>query len=159
MNTGRHKMETESETHKKFVTQLPGNLISNIVYFLLHVVIGILLVPYFISTLGIAAYGLIPLVSALTGYVAIVIQSLDTTVSRYLTIDLQKSDYAAANRTFNTAFFGRTEFGQNCVALRVSFFFLNLHRPSPLRMRDTRHNICAFNRRFIFIRNQDREFA
>ncbi len=99
-------METESETHKRFVTQLPGNLISNIAYFLVHVVIGILLVPYFISTLGIAAYGLIPLVSALTGYVAIVIQSLDTTVSRYLTIDLQKSDYAAANRTFNTAFFG-----------------------------------------------------
>lgn len=99
-------METESETKQRFAAQLPGNLIANITYFLLHIVIGILLVPYFISTLGIAAYGLIPLASAVTGYVAIVIQSLDTTVSRYLTIDLQKPDYASANRTFNTAFFG-----------------------------------------------------
>jgi O-antigen/teichoic acid export membrane protein len=99
-------METKSEIKKSFAAQLPGNLISNIAYFLVHVVIGILLVPYFISTLGIAAYGLIPLVSAIMGYVAIVIQSLDTTLSRYLTIDLQRADYARANQTFNTAFFG-----------------------------------------------------
>jgi membrane protein EpsK len=99
-------METKSETTQSFAARLPGNLISNIAYFLVHVVVGILLVPYFISTLGIAAYGLIPLVSAVMGYVAIVIQSLDTTVSRYLTIDLQRMDYAEANRTFNTAFFG-----------------------------------------------------
>jgi O-antigen/teichoic acid export membrane protein len=99
-------METASETNKRFATQLPGNLISNIAYFLLHIAIGILLVPYFISSLGIAAYGLIPLVSAVMGYVAVVIQSLDTSVSRFLTIDLQKNDYRAANQTFNTAFFG-----------------------------------------------------
>jgi membrane protein EpsK len=99
-------MESESETKQRFASQLPGNLIANITYFLLHIIIGILLVPYFITTLGIAAYGLIPLASAVTGYVAIVIQSLDTTVSRYLTIDLQKTDYTSANRTFNTAFFG-----------------------------------------------------
>jgi O-antigen/teichoic acid export membrane protein len=99
-------METESETNKRFATQLPGNLISNIAYFLVHVALGILLVPYFISTLGIAAYGLIPLTGAVMGYVSLVVQSLNTTVSRFLTIDIQKADYTAANRTFNTAFFG-----------------------------------------------------
>jgi O-antigen/teichoic acid export membrane protein len=99
-------METESETTKRFAAQLPRNLIANIAYFLVNVVIGILLVPYFISTLGVAAYGLIPLASAVTGYVAIVVQSLDSSVARFLTIDLQKHDYRAANRTFNTAFFG-----------------------------------------------------
>jgi O-antigen/teichoic acid export membrane protein len=99
-------METELETKRRFTAQLPGNLISNIVYFLVSIAIGILLVPYFISTLGIAAYGLIPLASSITGYVAIVVQSLNSTVSRFLTIDLQKNDYWAANRTFNTAFYG-----------------------------------------------------
>ncbi len=99
-------METESETTKRFAAQLPGNLLFNIAYFLVCVAIGILLVPYFISTLGIAAYGLIPLATSVTGYIAIIVQSLNSSVSRFLTIDLQKNDYVAANRTFNTAFFG-----------------------------------------------------
>ncbi len=99
-------METESETTRRFAAQLPKNLLFNIAYFLVSVSIGILLVPYFISTLGVAAYGLIPLASSVMGYVAIVVQSLNSSVSRFLTIDLQKNDYVAANRTFNTAFFG-----------------------------------------------------
>ena len=97
---------SEHSTHDGFREQFPKNLFANIAFFLISILIGILLVPYFIDTLGITAYGLIPLVSAVTGYVAIVVQSLNTTVSRYLTIDLQRHDYPAANRTFNTAFFG-----------------------------------------------------
>ena len=99
-------METESETDLRFAAQLPGNLISNIAYFLVSVVISILLVPYYITTLGVAAYGLIPLAGSIIGYVAIVVTSLNGTVSRYLTVDIQRNDFAAANRTFNTAFFG-----------------------------------------------------
>ncbi|MDV4343090.1 oligosaccharide flippase family protein [Methanoculleus sp. YWC-01] len=88
--------------------QLPRNLAANIAYFLVNVVIGVLLVPYFINTLGVAAYGLIPLATSITGYVAIVVQSLNTSVSRFLTVDLQREDYTTANKTFNTALFGLT---------------------------------------------------
>ncbi len=95
-------------TGQRFTSQLPINIIANVVYFLINIVIGIFLVPYFISTLGVAAYGLIPLVTSITGYVAIVIQSLNTAVSRYLTVDLQRGDYGAANKTFNTAVFALT---------------------------------------------------
>lgn len=94
------------QTHRSFASQLPHNLAANLAYFLVNVAIGILLVPYFISTLGVAAYGLIPLATSITGYVAIVVQSLNTSVSRFLTVDLQRGDYAAANKTFNTALFG-----------------------------------------------------
>jgi len=93
---------------RSFADQLPRNLLANFVYFLVSVVIGILLVPYFVSNLGVAAYGLIPLATSITGYVAIIVQSLNAVVSRFLTLDLQREDYAAANRTFNTAFFGLT---------------------------------------------------
>jgi O-antigen/teichoic acid export membrane protein len=64
--------------------QLPRNLAANIAYFLVNIVIGVLLVPYFINTLGVAAYGLIPLATSIIGYVAIVVQSLNTSVSRFL---------------------------------------------------------------------------
>ncbi len=86
--------------------QLPRNLAGNIAYFLVNLIIGLLLVPYFISTLGVAAYGIIPLATSLNGYVGLLTQSLNTAVSRYLTVDLQREDYTIANKTFNTAFFG-----------------------------------------------------
>ncbi|WP_292407980.1 MULTISPECIES: oligosaccharide flippase family protein [unclassified Methanoculleus] len=101
-------MQGENGTNQRRAAQLPRNLAANIAYFLANVAIGILLVPYFVSTLGVAAYGLIPLATSVTGYVAIVVQSLNTTVSRFLTVDLQREDYATANKTFNTALFGLT---------------------------------------------------
>ena len=99
-------MPSYSETNKTLAAQLPKNVLANISYFAINIVIGLLLVPYFISTLGVAAYGLIPLATSITGYVGIVVQSLNSSVSRFLTIDLQREDYAAANKTFNTAILG-----------------------------------------------------
>lgn len=71
------------QTTRGFAAQLPRNLAANIAYFLVNIVIGVLLVPYFIDTLGVAAYGLIPLATSITGYVAIVVQSLNTAVTRF----------------------------------------------------------------------------
>ncbi len=99
-------MKNDLKTTRSFKEQLPHNLIGNIGWFLANLIIGLLLVPYFINTLGVAAYGLIPLATSITGYVAIVADSLNTSVSRYLTVDLQRRDFAAANRTFNTSLFG-----------------------------------------------------
>jgi len=99
-------LSDDALTQTGFAAQFPKNLIANIAYILVNLIIGILLVPYFISTLRVAAYGIIPLATSLTGYVAIVVQSLNAAISRYLTVDLQQENYSAANRTFNTAFFG-----------------------------------------------------
>ncbi len=99
-------MSDNNASFRSFADQLPRNLLANIIFFLANVVIGLLLVPYFVSKLGVAAYGLIPLATSITGYVAIVVQSLNIAVSRFLTVDLQREDYTAANRTFNTALFG-----------------------------------------------------
>lgn len=97
-----------STINHHFSTQLPRNLAGNISFFLVNLIIGLFLVPYFISTLGVAAYGIIPLASSLNGYVGLLTQSLNTSVSRFLTVDLQRQDYSGANRTFNTALFGIT---------------------------------------------------
>jgi len=90
----------------KFTQRLSKNVLSNIVYFVISIIIGLKLVPYFVGTLGLAAYGLIPLATSVTSYVTLVIDSLNTSISRFLTIDLQRSDLARANQTFNTALFG-----------------------------------------------------
>ena len=95
-----------TENQETFSKQVPKNLIANVLYFILNVLIGLFLVPYFIDKLGVASYGLIPLATSLTSYVNLVTQSLNSSVSRYLTIDLQKRDYKKANITFNTSLFG-----------------------------------------------------
>jgi len=91
---------------KSFAKQLPRNLISNIIFFIINIIIGLFLVPYFIDTLGVASYGIIPLATSITSYVGLVAQSLNTSVSRYLTVDLQRGDFKKANITFNTSLFG-----------------------------------------------------
>lgn len=81
-------------------------MLSNVAYFAISIIVGLGLVPYFVDTLGLAAYGLIPLATSITGYVTLIIDSLNTSISRFLTIDLQRSDITRANQTFNTALFG-----------------------------------------------------
>lgn len=90
----------------KFTQRFSANVLSNLAYFVVSVIIGLGLVPYFVDTLGLAAYGLIPLATSITSYVTLVIDSLNTSISRFLTIDLQRSDILHANQTFNTALFG-----------------------------------------------------
>jgi O-antigen/teichoic acid export membrane protein len=100
------KKVSELAIHDGFKEQLPKNLFANVANFLVSIIIGIFLVPYFIDTLGIAAYGLIPLATSLMSYVTILTDSLNVAVSRFLTVDLQNQDYKKANKTFNTALFG-----------------------------------------------------
>jgi O-antigen/teichoic acid export membrane protein len=95
-----------TENQETFSKQVPKNLLANILYFIVNVVIGLFLVPFFIDSLGVASYALVPLATSLTGYVNLVVQSLNTSVSRYLTIDLQRKEFEKANITFNTALFG-----------------------------------------------------
>lgn len=90
----------------KFTQRFSINLTSNILYFILNIIIGLALVPFFLDTLGTAAYGLIPLATSITSYVTLIIDSLNTSISRFLTIDLQRADIKRANETFNTALFG-----------------------------------------------------
>ncbi len=89
---------------QNFKKQLPINLISNVGYFALNVVIGIWMVPFLIRHLGVEGYGFIPLASSVTSYVSLITLALNGAVSRYLVIALQKNDVEGANKIFNTAF-------------------------------------------------------
>ena len=90
----------------KFTQRFSTNVLSNVAFFVISIIVGLGLVPYFVDTLGLAAYGLIPLATSITSYVTLIIDSLNTSISRFLTIDLQRADTVRANQTFNTALFG-----------------------------------------------------
>ncbi|MDD4070538.1 MAG: hypothetical protein PHF05_08855, partial [Candidatus Izemoplasmatales bacterium] len=99
-------MLNSTDPQDVFSKQVPKNLTANIVYFIISLASGLFLVPYFINSLGVASYAMIPLATSFTSYVNLITVSLNTSVSRPITIELQKEEFKKANVTFNTAQFG-----------------------------------------------------
>ena len=88
----------------KFTQRFSLNLITNLLTIFLSLIIGIFLIPYFLSTLGEIAYGLVPLATSITSYITLLTNSLNTSVSRYLMMDLRSGKITEANQIYNTAF-------------------------------------------------------
>lgn len=82
------------------------NVFSNVGFIVAQTVVSLWMTPYLIGQLGIAAFGMIPLVNTLTSYLSVFTAALNSAISRFLGIDLGRGDDVAANRTFNTALFG-----------------------------------------------------
>ncbi|WP_346355411.1 oligosaccharide flippase family protein [Azotosporobacter soli] len=82
------------------------NLISSIAYFALTICIGIWFAPYLISRLGISGYGMISLITTVTGYMSVATLTVNAAVGRYLTIALEQGDQQKANIIFNTSLYG-----------------------------------------------------
>jgi len=83
-----------------------ANVASNAAYIGAQTVANLWMTPFLIGRIGVAAFGVIPLVHMVTAYLSVVTSALDSAVSRFLAIDLGRHDAQAANRTFNTALFG-----------------------------------------------------
>lgn len=79
------------------------NVGSNLGYLVLNTALMLWYIPFLIRHLGLAAYGMIPLANSLVMYAGIISTGLDTSIIRFLAIDLNQGNDAAANRTFNTA--------------------------------------------------------
>jgi membrane protein EpsK len=82
------------------------NLGANLGQLGLSLLVGVWYVPFLVRHLGPAAYGLIPLSTSLTGYMALITLALNSAVGRYLTIALEKKEHSRANLIFNTSFWG-----------------------------------------------------
>ncbi len=79
---------------------------SNVAQLGLTMIVGAWYVPFLVRQLGPAAYGLIPLASSITSYMALITLGLNSAVGRYLTIALEQDDHQRANLIFNTSFWG-----------------------------------------------------
>lgn len=89
-------------TTTQFKKQLPRNALMKVFSFVSALIVGIWLVPYLVRQMGTAAYGLVPLAGLLTQYVGIISNCLAQSVTRFLTVELQK-DGGKPNAVFNSA--------------------------------------------------------
>jgi membrane protein EpsK len=83
--------------------QVTKNISMNMVSFIINVFIGLWTVPYLVKSVGIVAYGFVPLALMFAEYAGFIIQSLNASISRFLIIALQKNDYHQANQIYNTS--------------------------------------------------------
>ncbi|MCB0163497.1 MAG: hypothetical protein KDI79_04670 [Anaerolineae bacterium] len=81
------------------------NVTSNVTFVVLNTGVMLWFTPYLIHNLGVAAYGMIPLVFSVIRHLSIGTEGLNVSIGRFLAIDLNRLDETEANRTFNTAFF------------------------------------------------------
>ncbi|HZO89654.1 MAG TPA: oligosaccharide flippase family protein [Chthonomonadaceae bacterium] len=82
------------------------NVVANVANFGLAMIVGICFVPYLIHHLGTAAYGLIPLATTMTAYMALITLGLNSAVGRSITIALEEGNEERARLVFNTSFVG-----------------------------------------------------
>lgn len=120
--------------------QVRSNLTTNIFLLVINMAVGVALVPYFKETLGVSVYGLIPLATSVTNYVMLITNCLNSSVSRYLTLDIQQGKYEDANKTFNTAFFG---IGALILALLPIALLIAWFAPSLFNVPDISHTVVS----------------
>ena len=80
------------------------NLVTNVGHLGLTMVVGVLYVPFLVTHLGPAVYGLVPLISMVTSYMALMTLGLNSAIGRSLMIALGQEDHKRANLIFNVAF-------------------------------------------------------
>lgn len=84
--------------------QVRKNLVFNILSLLANIAVGIFYTPFLVKSLGIVAYGVIPLALVINQYVSVVTGSLTGALTRFYSIALQKKDKEGATKSLSTSF-------------------------------------------------------
>jgi len=137
----------EQSSIPKFKKEFSRNLVSNVALFMFNTVIGLLIVPFYIDRLGLAAYGVIPLATSFTSYMMLILDSLNAAISRFLTVNIQRSDLNSASQIFNTSL--STIFGLAALLLPISFLIAWL-MPDFFNITDIEKNNVFLLFAFIF---------
>ena len=82
------------------------NVITNVLRTLAMALIGIFMVPYYVGTLGIASYAIIPLATTMSAYIQLITECVAFSSVRYSILAFNSNDIDAANKTISTSFFG-----------------------------------------------------
>ena len=79
---------------------------TNIIRTVLAASFGLILVPFYIGQLGIAAYAVLPLATTITSYVLVVSDEITNAFSRYLVIAIHGNDQRETNKVYTTTLIG-----------------------------------------------------
>lgn len=85
--------------------QIYLNIGANVLSFIVSTVINFFLTPYITRTVGVAAYGFVPLASNFVSYITIFLTAFNSMSGRFITIGIHEGNEEEAERYFSTTFF------------------------------------------------------
>lgn len=83
--------------------QIRRNLAFNIINLASNVLIGLFYTPYLVKSLGVVAYGVVPLALIINQYISVVTGSLTSALTRFYSIALQKDNKEEASMYLSTS--------------------------------------------------------
>lgn len=84
--------------------QIAINIGANLSSFVVNLITSLLLTPYLIKHLGVAAYGLVPLALAFSMYVGLISQSITTSINKNIIDAVGDNNIKKVNEVISTAF-------------------------------------------------------
>lgn len=89
-------------TNQKKITL---NIVANLLSFAITILISLFITPWIVNTLGSEAYGFVGLAQNFVSYASLITVALNAMSSRFVSIEIYKGNYDAANRYFTSTFF------------------------------------------------------
>jgi len=83
--------------------QTNKNFIVNVINLIVNFAIGIFYTPYLVQSLGITAYGILPLALIINQYISILTASLTGSFGRFYSVSLQQNNYLDASKYLSSA--------------------------------------------------------
>ncbi len=87
----------------KFAERTTLNLSTEIMCVVLTTIIGLVMVPYYIDRLGMAAYAVVPLAVSVSSYMIIIANSFSNAINRFFVQALRNGDRDVEIRTYSTS--------------------------------------------------------
>lgn len=115
--------------------QLSINLVASFATYVVQYAISLVLTPYIVKELGVAAYGFVGLSTQIIGYSSLVTIALNSMAGRFISIEYYKGNIEKANKYFSSVFYGNLIIGAvmfiiSC--LMVIFLDLIINIPEDL---------------------------
>lgn len=81
------------------------NFYTNMIALLANVGVGLYYTPYLVDTLGLAAYGVLPLALIVNQYITIATSTLTHSYTRFYSVALQRTEYENASKSISTSMY------------------------------------------------------
>ena len=84
--------------------QTKKNFVFNIINLVINVFIAIFYLPFLVKSLGVAAYGIVPLALIINQYIKVLTLSLTNSLTRFYSISIEKKLYSDASTYLSSSF-------------------------------------------------------
>lgn len=83
--------------------QANRNFFTNIIHLIVNVIVGVLYTPYLVRSVGVIAYGVVPLALVINQYINVISLSLVNALTRFYSVEYRNGNMEKASKYFSTS--------------------------------------------------------